>query len=352
MHSSLICHTHVHRNTQVHIYTRTQINAHVYIHIHSQYMYMYIYTHKERFIFIKMNVGQKEAKARSPKCIHIIYLYTDTEDTHTHTHTHTHTQIYTYKYIQIYCAYLDMYVHLYIYTHTTSMLFQECDIFGVCYFHENWRGEKDRGLGALMELWIYENFLYAHKIHTHAHTHPHICTNMCLCISRCTHTQRIIFIKMDLEWQKRPRPSSKCIYMIYLCTRMYLCFECQTHSLSHTHTNIYMYIRICAYVHINTHRERVIFIRVDVEKKDAKTLIKDRAGVNSIPTFQVWKSGTFRDQYVAGSFFFPETILFIMWLILYHIWDYRTELCSWLTFCLTVIYLTHNPLHMWLFYIM
>jgi len=108
---------------------------------------------------------------------------------------------------------------------------------------------------------------------------------------------------MDLERKKRPRPSSKCIYMIYLCTRMYLCFECQTHSLSHTHTNIYMYIRICAYVHINTHRERVIFIRVDVEKKDAKTLIKDRAGVNSIPTFQVWKSGTFRDQYVAGSFF-------------------------------------------------
>eukprot|EP00277_Geminigera_cryophila_P010933 CAMPEP_0179454720 /NCGR_PEP_ID=MMETSP0799-20121207/38625_1 /TAXON_ID=46947 /ORGANISM="Geminigera cryophila, Strain CCMP2564" /LENGTH=114 /DNA_ID=CAMNT_0021252963 /DNA_START=82 /DNA_END=426 /DNA_ORIENTATION=- len=40
---------------------------------------------------------------------------------------------------------------------------------------------------------------------------------------------------------------------------------------------------------------------MDVEKKKAKTLIKERAGVNSIPTFQVWKLGTLRDQYVAGA---------------------------------------------------
>jgi len=47
--------------------------------------------------------------------------------------------------------------------------------------------------------------------------------------------------------------------------------------------------------------ERVIFIKMDVENKEARALIKERAGVNSIPTFQVWKEGQLRDQFVAGA---------------------------------------------------
>ncbi len=47
--------------------------------------------------------------------------------------------------------------------------------------------------------------------------------------------------------------------------------------------------------------DRVIFIKLDVENKEVKKLIKERAGVNSIPTFQLWKSGKLEEQYVAGN---------------------------------------------------
>ncbi|EKX36547.1 hypothetical protein GUITHDRAFT_145710 [Guillardia theta CCMP2712] len=47
--------------------------------------------------------------------------------------------------------------------------------------------------------------------------------------------------------------------------------------------------------------ERAIFVKIDIETKGASDLVKKRAGVVAIPTFQVWKGGQPIDKYVAGS---------------------------------------------------
>ena len=46
--------------------------------------------------------------------------------------------------------------------------------------------------------------------------------------------------------------------------------------------------------------ERVIFIKMDVENREVKAMIKAK-GVKSIPTFQLWKNGEMVDQYAAGD---------------------------------------------------
>ena len=47
--------------------------------------------------------------------------------------------------------------------------------------------------------------------------------------------------------------------------------------------------------------DKAFFVKMDVESKEAKPFVKGRAGVKSIPTFQIWKNGDKIDQYVAGT---------------------------------------------------